>query len=140
MILCARFRILIFANRPLATPNQLIIAVCRGYARRDLNLIPNTGDDAEGAWIAINKPELADDAAQSVALQFNQELEDVLRSFTESLREGLNAGFENEKRPPSMGAVLRHYAQNDDFLMEWSVRFMNGLLDWLYLGVSYSPC
>src|SRR4051812_43119528 len=51
-------------NRPLATPNQLIIAVCQGYARRDQTLTLNTGNDAEGAWIAINKPELADDAAQ----------------------------------------------------------------------------
>jgi hypothetical protein len=51
-------------NRPLATPNQLIIAACQGYARRDRTLTLNAGNDAEGAWIALNKPELADDGAQ----------------------------------------------------------------------------
>jgi len=105
-------------NRPLATPNQLIIAVCQGYARRDQTLTLNTGHDAEGAWIALNRPELADDAAQRVALEFNKEREDVLRNFTEGLREELKAVFENVERPPSMGALLRHYAQNDDFLYE----------------------
>jgi hypothetical protein len=105
-------------NRPLATPNQLVIAVCQGYARRDQTLTLNTGNDAEGSWIAINRPELADDAAQRVALEFNKEREDVLRNFTEGLREELKVVFENEKRPPSMGALLRHYAQNNDFLYE----------------------
>jgi hypothetical protein len=35
----------------------------------------------DGAWLAFNKPELADDAAQRVALDFNKEREDVLRNF-----------------------------------------------------------
>jgi hypothetical protein len=105
-------------NRPLATPNQLIIAVCQGYARRDQTLTLNTGNDAEGAWIALNRPELADSAAQRVAVGFNKEREDVLRNFTEGLREELKAVFEREERPPSIGALLRHYAQNGDFLYE----------------------
>ena len=106
-------------NRPLATPNQLIIAACQGYARRDRTLILNAGNDAEGAWIALNKPELADDAAQRVALEFNKERESVLREFTQGLRESLKAVFENGvERPRSMGALIRHYARNDDFLYE----------------------
>jgi len=105
-------------NRPLAMPNQLIVAVCQGYARRDQILTLNTGDDAEGSWIALSRPDLADDAAQRVALEFNKEREDVLRNFTEGLREELKTVFENEERPPSMGALLGHYAQNDDFLYE----------------------
>jgi hypothetical protein len=48
-----------------------------GYARRDRTLTLNAGNDAEGAWIALNKPELADDAAQRVALEFNKEQENA---------------------------------------------------------------
>ena len=40
-------------NRPLATPNQLMILACQGYARRDPSLTINGGGDAEGAWIAL---------------------------------------------------------------------------------------
>lgn len=106
-------------NRPLATPNQLIVAACKGYARRDKALTLNAGSDAEGAWIALNKPELADDAAQRVALEFNKEREDVLRRFTEGLREKLNAAFAiGVERPRSMGALLRHYAKDNEFLYE----------------------
>src|SRR5260221_58314 len=100
-------------NRPLATPNQLIFAACQGYARRDRTLTLNAGDDAEGAWIALNKPELADDEAQRVALVFNKERESVLREFTQGLREELKVVFENGvERPRSMGALIRHYARN----------------------------
>jgi len=106
-------------NRPFATPNQLIIAACQGYARRDRALTLNSGNDAEGAWIALNKPDLADDTAQRIALQFNEEREDVLRNFTESLREKLAAVFESRvHRPRSMGALIRHYAQNENFLYD----------------------
>lgn len=106
-------------NRPLATPNQLIIAACRGYVRRDRSLTLNAGNDAEGAWIALNKPELADGAAQCVALEFNKERENILREFTEGLRRALKAVFENGvERPRSMGSLIRHYAKNDDFLYE----------------------
>jgi predicted nucleic acid-binding protein len=51
-------------NRPLATPNEIIIMACQGYSRRDAQITLNAGNDAEGAWIALNKPELVDDAAQ----------------------------------------------------------------------------
>ena len=106
-------------NRPLGTPNQLIIAACQGYARRDRALTLNAGNDAEGAWIALNKPELVDDAAQRMSLEFNKERENVLGQFTQGLREKLKAVFENGvKRPRSMGALIRHCAQNDDFLYE----------------------
>jgi hypothetical protein len=30
----------------------------------------NSGNDAEGAWIALNKPELIDDSAQRMSLKF----------------------------------------------------------------------
>ena len=106
-------------NRPLATPNQLIIAACQGYARRDRALTLNAGNDAQGAWIALNKPELVDGAAQRMALEFNNERENVLGQFTQGLRKELKAVFENGvKRPQSIGALIRHYVQNDDFLYE----------------------
>ncbi len=105
--------------RPLATPNQLIIAACQGYARRDRALTLNSGNDAEGAWIALNNPELVDGAAQRMAVGFNNERENVLGGVTQGLRDKLKAVFESGvKRPRSMGALIRHYAQNDDFLYE----------------------
>lgn len=106
-------------HRPLATPNQLIIAACQGYARRDRALTLNAGNDAEGAWIALNKPELVSDAAQRMALEFKRERENLLGQFTQGLRQELNVVFENGvKRPRSMAALIRHYSQNDDFLYE----------------------
>ena len=106
-------------NRPLATPNQLIVATCQGYARRDRTLTLNAGDDAVGAWIALNKPELADETAQRLALEFNKQRENVLREFTQGLREALKPVFENGvERPQSIGALIRHYARNDDFLYQ----------------------
>ena len=73
-------------NRPLATPNEIIIMACQGYSRRDAQITLNAGNDAEGAWIALNKPELVDDAAQRMALKFNNERENVFRTFHEGLR------------------------------------------------------
>ena len=72
-------------NRPLATPNQIIIMACQGYSRRDAQITLNAGNDAEGAWIALNKPDLVDDAAQRMALKFNKERETVFRTFHEGL-------------------------------------------------------
>jgi hypothetical protein len=43
-------------HRPLATPNEIIVMACQGYARRDAKITLNTGSDAEGGWIALNKP------------------------------------------------------------------------------------
>jgi hypothetical protein len=106
-------------NRPLATPNQLIILACQGYARRDQNLTLNAGNDAEGAWIAINKPELVDAEAQRIALAFNREREDVFRAWNERLRGSLQPIFAaGTERPRSMGALIQHYARNDDFLYD----------------------
>jgi hypothetical protein len=104
-------------NRPLTTPNQIIIMACQAYARRAPMLTLNGGKDAEGAWIALNKPELVDVAAQRIALQFNNEQENVFRSWNEGLRDVLKPAFENGvERPRSMGALIRHYARNDDYL------------------------
>jgi len=76
-------------NRPLSTPNQLIIAACQGYARRDPTLTLNSGNEADGAWRALNKSELADGAAQRAALEFNKEREGVFRDFKAALRKHL---------------------------------------------------
>jgi len=104
-------------NRPLASPNQLIIMACQGYARRDRFLTINSGTDAAGAWVAINNPSLVDEEAQHMALAFNAERENVLRESHESLRTALQIIFQNGfTRPRSMGALIRHYAANDDFL------------------------
>lgn len=73
-------------NRPLATPNQLIIMACQGYSRRDASVTINAGDDALGGWIALSKPGLVNDAAQRIALVSNREREGVLRTFNENLR------------------------------------------------------
>ena len=104
-------------NRPLATPNQLIILACQGYARRDRVLTLSGGDDAEGAWIALNDPTLVDAQAQRMALEFNRERENVFRSWNEVLRNTLQATFKSGvARPRSLGALIRHYARNDAFL------------------------
>ena len=80
-------------NRPIATPNQLIIMACEGYSKRAPALTINGGADAEGAWIALNKPELVDDVAQQTALKFNAEREAVFRDFNEGLRGNLQPLF-----------------------------------------------
>jgi hypothetical protein len=106
----------------------LIVAACLGYARRDRILTLNAGNDAEGAWIALNKPELADDGAQRVALEFNKERENVLKEFTQGLREALKAVFENGvERPrgrwaPSSAITLGTMT----FCMKWSIPFTSG--------------
>lgn len=105
--------------RPLATPNQLIIAACQGFARRDRALTLNASDDAGGAWIALNEPELIDSTAQKVALEFNRDREDVLRQFCQNLRSALEPQFKNGvERPRSMGALIRGYAKDDDLLYD----------------------
>jgi hypothetical protein len=104
-------------NRPLATPNQLMILACQGYARRDAALTLNGGADAEGAWIALNDPKLVDAAAQRMALSFNQERETIFRKWNEGLRHALQRDFRNGvAQPRSMSALIRHYGRNDDFL------------------------
>jgi hypothetical protein len=106
-------------NRPLATPNQLIILACQGYARRDPVLTLNSGDEAEGAWIALSDPELLDAQAQRMALEFNGEREQVFRNWNEGLRTTLQADFgKGVERPHSMSGLIRHYNRNDDFLYE----------------------
>jgi len=106
-------------NRPVATPNQLIIMACEGYSTRASALTINRGTDAEGAWIALNKPELVDHVAQQTALKFNAEREAVFRDFNEGLRGNLQQLFKTgTDRPRSMGALIRHYAKSDDFLYE----------------------
>ena len=106
-------------NRPIATPNQLIIMACEGYAKRAPTLTINGGTDAEGAWIALNKPELVDEVAQQIALKFNAEREAVFRDFNEGLRGNLQPLFKSgTDRPRSMGALIRHYAKSEDFLYE----------------------
>lgn len=106
-------------NRPIAMPNQLIIIACKGYSKRAPALTISSGTDAEGAWIALNKPELVDDVAQQMALKFNAEREAVFRHFNEGLRGKLQPLFRSgTNRPRSMGALIRHYAKSDDFLYE----------------------
>jgi hypothetical protein len=104
-------------NRPLATPNQLIIMACQGYSRRDGSVTINAGDDALGGWIALKQPGRVNASAQRIALVANRDREGVLRTFNESLRTNLQPLFVNGvERPRSMAALIRHYAKNDDFL------------------------
>ena len=106
-------------NRPLATPNQLIILACQAYSRRDAMLTLNAGDDANGAWIALNKPVLIDATAQEISIKFNLEREDIFRNTNENLRASLQAVFKaGTTRPRSMGALIRQYAKNQDFVYE----------------------
>lgn len=106
-------------NRPMASPNQLIIMACEGYSRRAAMLTLNAGSDAEGAWIALNDPTRVDEAAQRLALDFNKEREDVMKTFTEGLRLGLQSIFgAGTKRPRSIGSLIRHYSHDDNFLYE----------------------
>jgi hypothetical protein len=106
-------------NRPMASPNQLIIMACEGYSSRDAMLTLNAGSDAEGAWIALSDPTQVDEAAQRLALDFNEERENVMRTFTEGLRRGLQSIFvAGTKRPRSIGSLIRHYSHDDNFLYE----------------------
>jgi hypothetical protein len=106
-------------NRPLATPNELIIMACQGYSRRDAQITLNAGNDAEGAWIALNRPELVDEAAQLMAWKFNQERENVFRVWHEGLRGNLQGIFrKGTERPRSIGALIRHYSKDENFLYE----------------------
>jgi hypothetical protein len=105
--------------RPIASPNQLIIMACKSYSRRAATITLNGGSDAEGAWIALNDPTRVDDAAQRLALDFNEERENVMRIFTEGLRPGLQSIFvAGTQRPRSIGSLIRHYSRKDDFLYE----------------------
>lgn len=106
-------------NRPMASPNQIIIMACEGYATRAKMLTLNAGSDAEGAWIALNDPAAVTEELQRLALTFNAEREAVLRTFNESLRNNLQSIFlTGTSRPRSMGALIRHYAQDENFLYD----------------------
>jgi hypothetical protein len=106
-------------NRPMASPNQLITMACEGYSKRAAMITLNAGSDAEGAWIALNDPTQVDEAAQRLALDFNEERENVMRSFNEGLRRGLQSIFmAGTQRPRSIGSLIRHYARDDNFLYE----------------------
>ena len=106
-------------NRPMASPNQLIIMACEGYSKRASMITLNAGSDAEGAWIALSDPTQVDDTAQRLALDFNRERENVMRTFTEGLRRGLRSIFvAGTQRPRSIGSLIRHYSRDDNFLYE----------------------
>ena len=106
-------------SRPMASPNQLMIMACDGYATRAKVITLNAGSDAEGAWIALNKPALVAEAAQRIALDFNAEREEVLRTFNEGLRDALQSSFvAGTARPRSMSSLIRHYSRDDNFLYE----------------------
>jgi len=92
---------------------------CEGYSKRAATITLNAGSDAEGAWIALGDPTQVDEAAQRLALDFNEERESVMRTFAEGLRQGLQSIFvAGTPRPRSMGSLIRHYSRNDDFLYE----------------------
>jgi len=98
-------------------PNQLMILACQGYARRDPALTLSDGGEAEGAWIALNDPALVDAEGQGMAREFNEERENNFRHWNEYLRNDLQPLFQSRlARPRSMGALIRHYNRNDDFL------------------------
>jgi hypothetical protein len=106
-------------NRPIASPNQLIIMACEGYSRRADTITVNAGNDAEGAWIALSDPTQVDEASQRLALEFNRERENVMRSFAEGMRPELQSIFAaGTQRPRSIGSLIRHYSRNDDFLYD----------------------
>lgn len=106
-------------NRPMASPNQLIIMACEGYSKRAAMITLNAGSDAEGAWIALNDPTQVDEAAQRLALDFNAERERVLRTFSEGLRPRLQSIFvAGTQRPHSMSSLIRHYSRDDNFLYD----------------------
>ena len=106
-------------NRPMASPNQLIIMACEGYSKRAAMITLNAGSDAEGAWIALSDPTQVDEAAQRLALDFNEERENVMRTFTEGLRRQLQSIFvAGTQRPRSIGSLIRHYPRDDNFLYE----------------------
>ena len=64
-----------------------------------------------------DEPALVDAQAQRMALEFNRERENVFRSWNEDLRNALQPTFGNgAARPRSLGALMRHYARNNDFL------------------------
>lgn len=106
-------------KRPFATPNNIIIMACQGYSRRDRVITLNAGDEATGAWIALNKPDLIDEAAQRMSLDFNAERERVFRESNEGLRPALQFLFANGvERPRSIGALIEQYAKDDSFLYD----------------------
>jgi hypothetical protein len=106
-------------NRPIASPNQLIIMACEGYSKRAAMITLNAGSDAEGAWIALSDPTQVDESAQGLAIDFNAERENVMRTFTEGLRRGLQSVFvAGTQRPRSFGSLIRHYSRDDSFLYE----------------------
>lgn len=106
-------------NRPMASPNQIIIMACEGYSRHAPMITLNAGTDAEGAWIALSDPTQVDESAQRLALDFNEERENVMRTFSEGLRRGLQSIFvAGTQRPRSVGSLIRHYSRDDNFLYE----------------------
>lgn len=106
-------------NRPMASPNQLIIMACEAYAKRAAVLTLNAGSGAEGAWIVLNKPMQVDQVAQRIARDFNADLEKTLRVCSEGLRQALQSIFNAGTRPPrSIGSLVRHYSRDDNFLYE----------------------
>jgi hypothetical protein len=89
------------------------------YSRRAPFLTVNAGDDALAGWVALKEPKAVNASAQRIALVFNREREDVSRTFNEGLRADLQSLFNNGvERPRSIGALIRHYAKNEDFLYE----------------------
>jgi hypothetical protein len=106
-------------NRPMASPNQLITMACEGYSKRAAMITLNAGSDAEGAWIALSDPTQVDETAQRLALDFNEERENVMRTFTEGLRWELQSVFvAGTQRPRSIGSLIRNYSRDDSFLYE----------------------
>jgi hypothetical protein len=90
---------------------------CEGYSKRTAVITLNAGSDAEGAWIALNDPTQVDETAQRLALDFNKERENVMRSSTEGLRRALQSIFvAGTERPRSIGSLIRHYSRDEGFM------------------------
>lgn len=106
--------------RPLSMPNQIIILACKGFSRRDRNMSFNAGTEADGAWIALNYPDLVNEEAQRIALQSNMEREESFRKIFEGLRKELEPLFLNRAtRPRSFKALVQVYTAREDSLYEF---------------------
>lgn len=104
-------------TRPLLSPNQLIIEVCRHYSRRAPSITFNRGDEVRGGWIALVEPDQIDAEGQRLAREYNTEQEARFREMHERIREDLEPAFRTGlERPRNLRALVRIYHQSNDLL------------------------
>ena len=98
-------------KRPLDRPNTILLNYARAHAEHARSTTLNRDESLEGLWIALNHPDLLDEAARFEAFNWAKEHEEDFSEVIGGDREQFQKLFEEEpgSRPRSTALTMREY-------------------------------